>query len=214
MSGLLFKIYFRSIFSKEVLIKNLFTFATVFFLVFPVNLVIGQEAIPEYENFLGSWVVNEELSDDTDKQVEIAIRAAGGKLPRTGKKGKGRYRGGPKEHEIYDHISYDDNLNFQYSPPEFKLIYDDGFERTYHSDNRKRVVSASGTISGDNQDFSFASWENKRLLVETRARDGGWIFETLEISEGSLIITMEIKPSSFAEPINIKRIYTKQAKTQ
>jgi len=196
------------------LVKTLFKFATIFSLVFSAKIVIGQEAIPEYKNFLGSWIVNEELSDDTDRQVEIAIRAAGGKLPRTGKKGKGRYRGGPKEHEIYDRISYDDKLNFQYSPPEFKLIYDDGFERTFHSDNRKRVVSASGTISGDNQDFSFASWENKRLLVETRARDGGWIFETLELSEENLIITMEIKPSSFAEPINIKRVYIRPGETQ
>jgi hypothetical protein len=195
------------------LVKTLIKFATIFSLVFSAKIVIGQEAIPEYKNFLGSWIVNEELSDDTDKQVEIAIRAAGGKLPRTGKKGKGRYRGGPKEHEIYDHISYDDELDFQYSPPEFKLIYDDGFERTFHSDNRKRVVSASGTISGDNQDFSFASWENKQLLVETRARDGGWIFETLELSEDNLIITMEIKPSSFAEPINIKRVYIRPGKT-
>ncbi len=196
------------------LVKTLFKFATIFFLVFSARIVVGQDAIPEYENYLGSWIVNEELSDDTDRQVEIAIRAAGGKLPRTGKKGKGRYRGGPKEHEIYDHISYDDNLDFQYSPPEFKLIYDDGFERTFHSDNRKRMVSASGTISGDNQDFSFASWKNKQLLVETRARDGGWIFETLELSEENLIITMEIKPSSFAEPINIKRVYIRPGKTQ
>ena len=36
--------------------------------------------------FAGTWVVNEELSDDTDKQVEKAIKAAGGKVTRTKKK--------------------------------------------------------------------------------------------------------------------------------
>ncbi len=47
--------------------------------------------------FNGVWVINEELSDDTDKQVEKAIKDSGGKVGRTKKKGKGRYKGGPPE---------------------------------------------------------------------------------------------------------------------
>jgi hypothetical protein len=45
--------------------------------------------------------------------------------------------------------------------------------------------------------------------VESRARDGGRILETFELDEltKQLIVTLEIKPSSFAEPINITRIY-------
>ena len=130
--------------------------------------------------FNGKWLINEELSDDTDAQVEKAIRAAGGRLPRTAKKGKGRYKGGPPEQAVYDHISYDETLHFDYKAPEFRLVYEEGFERTFYSDNRKRVISASGTISGDNQDYSFASWDNNRLLVESRPRDGGWIIENFE----------------------------------
>ena len=174
----------------------------------------SQNAIPDYQLFLGDWVINEELSDDTDRQVEFAIRAAGGRPPRTDKKGKGRYRGGPEEHAVYDHLSYDDPLHFQYQPPEFQLVYDDGYERIFHSDNRKRVVSASGTISGDNLDFAFASWDNNRLLIETRARDGGWIYEVIEATQDSLTVTLQLKPSSFREPINIKRIYNKPIPTQ
>lgn len=195
-------------------VKNYYIFITFISLVFNTCIVISQDDVPDYENFLGKWVVNEELSDDTDKQVELAIRAAGGRIPRTDKKGKGRYRGGPKEHAVYDHISYDENLGFQYDPPEFQLMYDDGFERTFHSDNRKRVVSASGTGSGDNLDFSFASWDNNRLFIETRARDGGWIYEILEVQDDTLTITLELKPSSFAEPIHIKRIYNRPVTIQ
>src|SRR5690606_12127565 len=62
--------------------------------------------------FNGQWVINEKLSDDTDKQVEIAIIAAGGRAQRGG---KGRYRGGPEEHALYDHISYDEVLEFNYT---------------------------------------------------------------------------------------------------
>ena len=187
---------------------NLLLPLLVLLLITCTSVVQGQ-IILDHSRFNGDWVINEELSDDTDKQVEKAIRDAGSKIPRTGKKGKGRYRGGPKEQAIYDHISYDDKLTFQYNIPEFKLEYEEGFERIFYSDNRKRVVSASGTIEGDKQDFSFATWDENTLLVESRPRDGGWIFETYEMDEGEtrLILTLELKPSSFAEPIHLIRIY-------
>ena len=162
-----------------------------------------------WTGFNGAWKVNEELSDDTDEQIEIAIKEAGGRPPRTAKKGKGRYRGGPPEHALYDHISYDDNLLFNYSPPEFHLRYDGEFERVFHSDNRTRVVSASGSVAGDNQDFSFASWDGSILIVESRVRDNGWTLERYELlNEGlQLRATLQVKPSSFALPVNIIRIY-------
>jgi hypothetical protein len=156
--------------------------------------------------FNGHWIVNGKLSDDTDKQVERSIIAAGGRATRGG---KGRYRGGPEEHALYDHISYDEVLEFSYTSPEFRLIYSDGFERLFYSDNRRRTVSASGTSNDDRQDFSFASWHDNKLLVESRVRDGGWILETytLEADGKQLRVTMELQPSSFPVPINLTRIY-------
>jgi hypothetical protein len=194
-------------------LKLITTTFSLLFLVYNMP-VKSQDNIPDYSLFLGEWVINEELSDDTDRQVEVAIRAASGRPPKTDKKGKGRYRGGPEEHAVYDHLSYDNTLHFQYQPPEFQLVYDDGYERIFHSDNRKRVVSASGTISGDHLDFSFAAWENNRLLIETRARDGGWIYEVMEASQDSLTVTLQLKPSSFREPINIKRTYNRPISAQ
>ena len=67
--------------------------------------------------FNGHWLVNEELSDDTDKQVERAIKKGGGKVPR-GKKTKGRHRGGPPTQKLYDHLSYDEVLHFEFTDPE------------------------------------------------------------------------------------------------
>ncbi len=169
-------------------------------------------AVEQYNGrsaFNGHWIINEEASDDTDAQVEKAIRAAGGRIQRGGRKGKERYRGGPEEHELYDHISYDQKLTFQYEEPEFHLVYEQEFERIFHSDNRKRTVSASGLAAGDIRDFSFASWDGNRLIVESRPRDGGWIFEIyqLEREPDQLKVTLELKPSSFAESIRIVRIY-------
>ncbi|MFT7461197.1 MAG: hypothetical protein ACI909_003894, partial [Planctomycetota bacterium] len=142
----------------------------------PVLLAISFIATADDDNAAlnGVWVINEALSDDTDKQVEKAIKAAGGKVTRTKKKGKGRYKGGPPEQALYDHISYDDILHFQYKTPEFHLTYDEGFERVFHSDDRQRSVSASGIPRGERRDFAFASWSGPhKLFVESRPRDGG-----------------------------------------
>ena len=159
--------------------------------------------------FNGSWIINGKLSDDTDHQVEVSIRESGGKPDSGGKRGKGRYKGGPPEQALYDHLSYDEILEFNYNEPEFRLVYADGFERVFYSDNRKRVVSASGMAASDKQDASFATWDGDRLLVESRPRDGGWINETYELipETGQLRVTLEAKPSSFGDPINIIRIY-------
>ncbi len=163
----------------------------------------------EQAAYTGRWILNEKLSDDTDRQVEISIREGGGKPDSGGRRGKGRYKGGPPEQALYDHLSYDEVLEFHYTEPEFRLVYEQDFERVFYSDNRKRVVSASGKAASDKQDSSFASWDGDKLLVESRPRDGGWINETYELIPvtGQLRVILELKPSSFGEPINIVRIY-------
>lgn len=162
-------------------------------------------------SFEGIWVINAGESDDTDKQVEKAIKAAGGKIRRTGKKGKGRYRGGPVEQELYDHISYDDILQIHYSDPEFQFVYPEGFKRVFYTDNRSRIISARGNSEDSRQDYSFAGWEGDKLLVESRPRDGGWINETysLEAAGQRLRVELQLKPSSFLLPIEIVRIFNR-----
>ncbi|MFT6400888.1 MAG: hypothetical protein ACJA2D_000193, partial [Pseudohongiellaceae bacterium] len=57
---------------------------------------------PEAEMLVGHWVINEELSDNTDKQVEAAIKEAGGKVKKRwfAKAEDDFYRGGPAEQEL------------------------------------------------------------------------------------------------------------------
>lgn len=166
--------------------------------------------------FNGVWLINEELSDDTDKQVEKAIKASGGKITRTEKKGKGRYKGGPPDQALYDHISYDDVLHFQYKAPEFHLTYDEGFERIFHADGRQRSASASGIPRAERTDFAFASWSGSdKLFVEARPRDGGRTSEeySLQKSEtGELLLRVELKlnPLMFAGPLHIVRFYQRK----
>lgn len=163
------------------------------------------------EAFNGHWVINEELSDDSDRQVEKAIKAGGGKVSR-GKKTKGRYRGGPVEQKLYDHLSYDEELHFSYQNPEFILRYDDGFERVFYSDGRSQVVSTSRRTTP--VDFSFAGWEGEVLYVESKPLDAGYILETFTLINGGsqLQVQLQLEPASFLAPIRITRVYDRAAK--
>jgi hypothetical protein len=175
--------------------------------------VVSADGIP---GFNGVWVLNEELSDDTDKQVEKAIKDSGGKVGRTKKKGKGRYKGGPPEQAMYDHISYDEILHFQYQEPEFRLRYAEGFERIFHSDNRRRSASASGSSRSERKDFAFASWSGtNKLFVESRPRDGGRTSEVYTLIKSDsgkdlLQVELNLNPLMFSGPLYIKRVYNRE----
>lgn len=162
----------------------------------------------------GTWIHNEALSDDPDEAVETAIKAAGGKVERRwfGKAEKGRYRGGPAEHELYDRLSYDETLRIALDDPEVWMGYDDGFERIFHTDGRSQSVGASQHYESGSQDFSLGDWEGEVLVVEGRPRDGGFTMETYTLEEGGarLRVALEIRPRSFGATIRMVRVYDRQ----
>ena len=174
--------------------------------------VVAQQSSIESQ-LIGDWVVNDELSDNTDDQVEDAIEAGGGK----GSRGffnrkEDFYRGGPPEQELYDRISYDDVLSIELSDPEIKFTYADNYVRVFHTDGRRRSTTANDFYSDGGLDWSSANWEGESLIVEARPRDGGFTIETytLEANGSRLRIEMRIQPDSFREPINLVRIFDRQ----
>ena len=91
----------------------------LFFLFFPLLFVITSTTLFAQnisEGIIGTWLINEELSDDTDDMGGEAIEAGGGRDSRGFfNRKEDFYRGGPPEHELYDRISYDDVLNINLS---------------------------------------------------------------------------------------------------
>jgi len=159
---------------------------------------------------VGEWIINDDLSDNTDDQVEEAIEAGGG----DGGRGffnrqEDFYRGGPPEHELYDRISYDDLLTIEYSEPEFRFTYEDNYFRIFHTDGRRRRTTANDFFEGGGTDWSEGNFENEALVVEARPRDGGFATEiyTLENDGYRLRIEMLIQPLSFREPIELVRYF-------
>ena len=189
----------------------------VLLIVFTVFLAGAQQSESEdadSENrqlMAGDWLINDELSDNSDDQVEEAIKAGGGKVARRffRKRPEDFYRGGPPEQELYDRISYDDVLRIEYTDPEFTFTYADNYQRIFHTDGRRRSITANSFYSERSEDFSFGNWDAAALVVEARPRDGGFTLETYILEEGGnrLRIEMTIEPESFRGAISLIRVY-------
>ena len=157
----------------------------------------------------GAWNLNLKESDDPDKKIERAIREAGGRPDADGKRGRGRYKGGPKEQEIYDHLIYDETLHIIQNGPEIQMVYAEGFTRSFFTDGRGRTVSASGSSSGDAHDFSFGAWVGNILNVEAKPRDGGWTQEsyTVDPVTKQLRVLLKLKPLLFPAVVETQLVY-------
>ena len=163
----------------------------------------------------GHWIINEDLSDNTDDKVEAAIKETGGRVQKRGwfSKKEDVYRGGPAEQELYDRISYDDMLTIAYNEPEFVFEYADQFKRVFHTDGRKRTTGVNAFFEEGGEDFSIANFDSNTLLVEARPRDGGYAMEiyTLLGDGNQLQVEMTIEPLSFGSSITLRRIYDRAA---
>lgn len=161
----------------------------------------------------GAWMLNIEDSDDPDKKIERAIRDMGGRPDADGKRGRGRYKGGPKEQEIYDHLIYDETLSISQNGAEMKMLYAEGFERSFFTDGRGRTVSASGSNGSDAQDFSFGAWVGNTLNVEAKPLDGGWTQEsyTVDPVTKQLRVLLKLKPLLFPAVVETQLVYDRAA---
>ncbi len=156
----------------------------------------------------GRWTVNTKLSDDTDDQVEDALRRAGEKITRSWfNRDKEFYRGGPVEQELYDRLSYDTVLAIDPVGDHFRFTYADDFSREVFTDDRSRAVSLTGLDAVE--DFSLGHVEDDRFVIETQPRDGGVIYETYRLLDQGLRleVQLELQPSSFTESITLRRVY-------
>jgi hypothetical protein len=174
----------------------------------PASLLRAQEP----NLFEGKWLFNQELSDNTDKRVEASLKAAGEKINRRlFDRRQDRYRGGPAEQELYDRISYDRELTISFEDDTYIFTYADNFVRPVYTDNRSRSVSLAGL--DEVEDFSFAHMEGEKLMVEARPRDGGFADETYTLINSGTQLQMEfyIQPKGFSVPIELKRVFDRQA---
>lgn len=160
---------------------------------------------------VGTWVFNEKESDSTDDKVEAALRKMGQRARRGWfERRDDVYRGGPADQELYDRISYDKRLDITLDGDAYLFTYAGEYERPIYLDNRSRAVSLTQLDSVE--DFSMGHFENGKLLVEARPRDGGFAEETYTLlnNGAQLRVDLYIKPRSFDEVIEIRRVFDRQ----
>ncbi len=182
--------------------------ATTLVLLFPALTLLAQPA-PE---LAGTWRFNEDLSDNTDRAVEKALREAGERVRRRFlDRREDIHRGGPPEQELYDRLSYDRLLEIDLSGEVYHFTYADEFVRPIYTDNRSHSVNLTELESVE--DFSLGHWENGKLLVEAHPRDGGIAEETYTLIDGGtrLQVDFTIHPRSFEVPIELTRVFDRQA---
>jgi hypothetical protein len=155
----------------------------------------------------GRWLINQELSDDTDDKVEMALQASGFEVSRGFFNNDAEYyRGGPPEQELYDYISYEKKLEISLSDTQYTFTYGDFIRPVYLDDRRVRV-----SLSNINEveDFSFADWNGDTLLVEARPRDGGFTEERYRLSEDGQQLTLELylQPNNLSTAVELRRVY-------
>lgn len=172
----------------------------------------AQESVDIKRLIAGHWVINDELSQNTDDRVEAAILEAGGQVQRRGwfsRREEDRYRGGPADQELYDRISYDDVLTVSYEDPRFVFEYADGYRRVFHSDGRRRSTGVNDYFESGGEDFTFANWEGERLIVEGRPQDGGFTIEIYTLLDGGarLQVEMTLQPFVFGAPVTLRRVF-------
>ncbi len=181
--------------------KNLYLFLVL------VTAFISIDSSAQTEFIKGKWLINEDLSENTDDKVELALEASGVK-PSKGffNRDEEYYRGGPAEQEMYDYISYEKTLDISITESEYLFQYG-AFERLVYLDDRGNRVSLTGL--NEVTDFSFAHWENEHLMIEARPRDGGFTDEIYTLSQDKQQLTAQlyIQPKGFRAPIELVRIY-------
>ncbi|MDR0780476.1 MAG: hypothetical protein LBF16_07240 [Pseudomonadales bacterium] len=170
-------------------------------------------AFAQTPDITGVWSINAALSDNTDKRVEAALRAAGEKIQSSWfDRRKDRYRGGPAEQELYDRMSYDSTLRISLDADAdaYDFTYADAFSRLVYTDNRSHSVSLNALDTA--ADFSLGHWEGEVFKVEAHPRDGGYAEESYRLSNGGkqLHVELYILPRAFREAITLKRVYDKQ----
>jgi len=161
----------------------------------------------QQDELLGRWLINQELSEDTDDKVEMALQASGFEVSKGFFNNDNEfYRGGPAEQELYDYISYEQTLAISLSDTQYTFTYGDFIRPVYLDDRRVRV-----SLSGINEveDFSFADWNGDTLLVEARPRDGGFTDEHYRLSEDGQQLTVELylQPNNLSTAVELRRVY-------
>ena len=186
----------------------------------------------------GSWVIDEELSDDTKKAFSGKLRKKGFPTPRP------PVRKGEEKGPYYDTQSaYWDTVRegkersslknlrrlgavyplvkagrFDIARLEdgYEILYDGELPRSIKPNPGGRVFSASGEeLVADTLGHTLAYWESDTLILETDPPSGGKVIEKITVKNNprQLLYQITLQMRILKEPVEIKRVFEPATET-
>ena len=186
----------------------------------------------------GSWVIDEELSDDTKKAFSGKLRKRGFPTPRPPvRKGgeKGRYD--ETQNAYWDTVREGKDRSSLKNLRRLGAVYplvkagrfdisrlDDGYEILYDGELPRsikpnpagRVFSASGEeLVADTLGHTLAYWESGTLILETDPPNGGKVIEKITVKSNprQLLYQIKLEMRILKEPVEIKRVFEPATET-
>ena len=184
----------------------------------------------------GSWVLDEELSDDVEDAFNGKLRRRSFPTPtaavRPGEKKsqqemsqdnywetikKSRERRSMKNltrlGTAYPLLTVT-HLVIESNAGNFKFVYDDLLPRTVKPNSEGRIFSASGDeLVADTIGHTLGYWEKDQLVLETDAPTGGKYIERLKLigQAARLEYSIKVNVRALNEPVEVKRIFRRSA---
>lgn len=207
-------------------------------LTFP--LADAAEPVP---SLIGTWVVNEDLSDDVrdafDDKLRAARRGSAGSSFTPGR-GSGGPRSGPEvaQDNYWETVQKNrerrsmrdlarlgtayplltiEQLKISATGDDFLFVYDDLLPRQVRPNPAGRSYSANGDeLVIDSLGFTLAYWDKAALVLETDQPNGGKIIERMKLTTQPLRIehSIRLKMLVLKEPVTVTRIFERKAPGQ
>jgi hypothetical protein len=202
------------------------------FMTLAANSSLSADVIP---NITGTWLFNQELSDDVQKKIKEQMKSArserdkpdsvSGATSKNGGNGSGS-RGRPSEagqhdrpdkkagresmqQELAKTLLFAKEFQITQHEPEIIMTFPDSEQRIIHTDGRGITITASGYTSNPMGPY-IAGWdEDNQLTIETTTSSGMMIEELITLSsDGSqLHARVNFKLPKLDNPIETIRVY-------
>lgn len=181
--------------------------ATVFllWLCTAVNATAG-----DLSELSGVWLLDDAKSDD----VGAAIKRL---LPRKERQGERRSTIQIGEDpdanrlKLSQLVLSESDLQISQSDPEITFTYAGDYRRTFFTDGRGQSISAMGGPEQRNIGFSFGTWIDGSLLVESRKENGIIIYERYRLLEDTSELEQRIEVSfpAAGESVDLRRVFNR-----
>jgi hypothetical protein len=169
------------------------------------NVAFGDRAVV----LSGLWTLDKHASDDVKGVLKRLFPRQG---PRFGWRHEIQVGKDPDATRVRlaQLVLSDSDLRISQSGPEITFSYTGEYQRSFFTDGRGQSISATGGTQQAPIGFSFGTWIDGVLLVESRKENGIILYERYRLLEGANVLEqrIEVYLPAAGESTEIRRVFT------